>query len=358
MFGVRASGCRSLTISRFQHPSTACNIETSTAFRVCIYGHESTVRRTRRSQCRGVHIFLSKEDDRGVPISHAPKEKPLIVVLGWLGAQERYFQKYVSLWHSQGFQTFGYRPATSSILLPPLGDQRAEAFIRQVREAQDSCPGRPVVYHIFSNAAFIFMGTVLRALSKATPAAPLETVKQPQASSGFISASGPATESIHPLLQPVRGFIFDSCPCRLTPDVSARGFTAAALGEAADGVEERHPWMISMARTAFRPILGSPYISKRLQEVYDAWETTAPICPQLFLYSAADALIPTSEVQRFMRIQEARGARVTSHLWANTKHCEHYRVHPEQYTELLLNFVSGLQAPHESPGAQHSAPAA
>lgn len=44
--------------------------------------------------CRGVQIFLRQELDRGISVAHAPQEKPLVVLLGWLGAQERYFQKY------------------------------------------------------------------------------------------------------------------------------------------------------------------------------------------------------------------------------------------------------------------------
>lgn len=50
--------------------------------------------------------------------------------------------------------------------------------------------------------------------------------------------------------------------------VCCRGFTAAALGEAADGVEDRHPRLIGIARSGFRPILDTPYISRRLQEVW------------------------------------------------------------------------------------------
>ncbi len=46
-----------------------------------------------------------------------------------------------------------------------------------------------------------------------------------------------------------------------------RGFTAAALGEPADGVEERHPRLIAAARTFFHPVLDSSYIARRLREV-------------------------------------------------------------------------------------------
>lgn len=61
--------------------------------------------------------------------------------------------RYVSFWQRHDFPTLAYRPATSSILLPPLGDRRALAFMREVQAAQDSCPGRTTVYHIFRHTS-------------------------------------------------------------------------------------------------------------------------------------------------------------------------------------------------------------
>ena len=38
-------------------------------------------------------------------------------------------------------------------------------------------------------------------------------------------------------------------------------------------------------------------------QVWSAWDVVAPVQPQLYLYSSADALIPPSEVQLFMQQQ-------------------------------------------------------
>lgn len=42
-------------------------------------------------------------------------------------------------------------------------------------------------------------------------------------------------------------------------------------------------------------------------------------------------------------VQEARGVQMTMHTWRDSAHCEHFRVHPEEYTERLQGFLSGLR---------------
>lgn len=37
--------------------------------------------------------------------------------------------------------------------------------------------------------------------------------------------------------------------------------------------------------------------------MYDAWYNLAPVCPQLYLYSDADPLVPTGDVERYMGVQ-------------------------------------------------------
>jgi Eukaryotic protein of unknown function (DUF829) len=41
-------------------------------------------------------------------------------------------------------------------------------------------------------------------------------------------------------------------------------------------------------------------------------------------------------------LQEARGVQVAQHLWRDSAHCEHYRVHPDEYVEQLRKFTHGL----------------
>ena len=63
-----------------------------------------------------------------------------------------------------------------------------------------------------------------------------------------------------------------------------------------------------------------------------------PPCPQLYLYSRADALIPAAHVDFFMEQQAAHGAPVHHHCWDDSPHCEHFRVHREQYRSIIASF--------------------
>ena len=73
-------------------------------------------------------------------------------------------------------------------------------------------------------------------------------------------------------------------------------------------------------------------------QVWHAWQWDVPPCPQLYLYSRADALIPAAQVDLFMEQQAAHGAPVHHHCWDDSPHCEHYRVHREQYRSIVASF--------------------
>ena len=73
-----------------------------------------------------------------------------------------------------------------------------------------SLPQKGVTADLCSNAGFLFFGTVLRAIAE-SDARRLHSLQHNSQSL-----------SQHSMLQPVRGIIFDSAPCRLTPDISAR----------------------------------------------------------------------------------------------------------------------------------------
>ena len=81
----------------------------------------------------------------------------------------------------------------------------------------------------------------------------------------------------------------------------------------------------------------------RLQ-IWHSWQIAAPLAPQLYLYSTCDALIPPSEVQLFRRMQEARGLWTATKEWPDSAHVEHYRLHPEEYTEQLNRFVKAVSS--------------
>ncbi|CAL5220750.1 g2812 [Coccomyxa viridis] len=247
--------------------------------------------------------------------------------------------KYTDLWHRLGHQTVSVRPPTSSIIVPGLGDRSAQSFLEEVHEAQCRRPSRPTVYHIFSNAGFIFLGTMLRLLALQDESIFRQIARHPERLR-MLEAKKPVV--LLSVLDPTQGIILDSAPARLTPDIASRGLTAALLGQAAAGIESRHPYMTRAAKATLQPLLGFPPISTRIHEVWQAWQVVAPVKPQLYLSSEADALIPPAEIELFMKQQASRGLRITSRHFADSAHCEHYRRYPAEYCNELESFLSKL----------------
>ena len=76
--------------------------------------------------------------------------KPRVVLIGWLGAQERHFNKYVQLWEGWGHKTLTIRPPTAAIALPLLGDLAAANFARRLHDANvAAAPDQQSVIHLF-----------------------------------------------------------------------------------------------------------------------------------------------------------------------------------------------------------------
>ncbi|GAB4814112.1 hypothetical protein N2152v2_001158 [Parachlorella kessleri] len=98
------------------------------------------------------------------------------------------------------------------------------------------------------------------------------------------------------------GIVIDSAPSQATPAIWSRGVLSAALGQPAAGIEEAHPVAVRALRSLVGPYLRAKPIARRYTEIQQAW-LESPLCPQLYLYSEADTLIPQEDVRFWMQKQ-------------------------------------------------------
>ncbi|KAF2360293.1 Protein of unknown function DUF829 TMEM53 [Trinorchestia longiramus] len=61
--------------------------------------------------------------------------------------------------------------------------------------------------------------------------------------------------------------------------------------------------------------------------------------PQLFLYSDADSLIPSQDVQNFWTHRKQLGVPVYTKRWPDSPHVQHFKYYPEEYTRIVFRFV-------------------
>lgn len=64
-----------------------------------------------------------------------------------------------------------------------------------------------------------------------------------------------------------------------------------------------------------------------------------PSCPQLYIYSSADRVIPVGSVESFVEKQRRAGHDVRACNFVSTPHVDHFRNDPKLYTSQLTQFL-------------------
>ena len=67
-------------------------------------------------------------------------------------------------------------------------------------------------------------------------------------------------------------------------------------------------------------------------------------CPQLFLYSSADTLIPVADIEEVVAARKRLGVDVKQVCWDDSPHVKLFVVHPEVYTKTCLDFAQACLA--------------
>jgi hypothetical protein len=117
---------------------------------------------------------------------------------------------------------------------------------------------------------------------------------------------------------------------------------SAMTGIPAEDVDRRAGLLMAPTEAFLRYWLSRHGTQLRQEEVLEAWYHRAPSVPQLYLYSDADPLVPVSEVEQYMKLQQTRGVEVTGHMFRGSGHCQHLRMHPHQYALQVSKFVTNV----------------
>jgi len=78
---------------------------------------------------------------------------------------------------------------------------------------------------------------------------------------------------------------------------------------------------------------------RRLSDVMSMLSSKQPSCPQLYLYSSADTVIPADYVESFVEAQRRDGHDVRACNFVSSPHVDHFRNDPKLYTSQLSQFL-------------------
>lgn len=170
----------------------------------------------------------------------------------------------------------------------------------------------------------------------------------------------------HTLIDKIKGCVVDSAPVATPdPEVWAAGFSAALLKKQSVatkglikgsegsaellGFDEAHSSelkpdvtetaLLVMLENFFRLFFKLPYVDRRLSDVFRILSHQQPQCPQLYIYSSADRVIPADSVEAFIAKQKKAGYKVRACNFVLSPHVDHFRKFPDLYSAQLGSFL-------------------
>lgn len=268
----------------------------------------------------------------------AVKSRTVVVLLGWLGAKQKHLRRYAEWYTSKGFHVITFTFPMAEILSYQVGgkaEQNIELLVNHLADCLED-EGKNLVFHTFSNTGWLTYGAILEKFQNKDPS----------------------------LMGRIRGCIVDSAPVASPdPQVWASGFSAAflkknsvatkgvvyankletdefgsrAIGEPKPAVTEAA--LLVLLEKFFEVILHLPAVNRRLSDVLGLLSSGQPTCPQLYIYSSADRVIPAESVESFIEDQRKAGREVRACNFVTTPHVDHFRNDPKLYTTQLSQFL-------------------
>lgn len=268
------------------------------------------------------------------------KSRTVVVLLGWLGAKQKHLKRYAEWYASRGYHVVTFTFPMSEILSYQVGgkaEQDIQLLVNHLADWLEEEHGKNLVFHTFSNTGWLTYGVILEKFQKQD----------------------------HALMRRIKGCIVDSAPVAAPdPQVWASGFSAAFLKknsvatkrsmtlsdkdtdvtiEAKTSVETKpavtEAALLLVLEKFFEVVLNLPTVNRRLSDVLDLLTSRQPSCPQLYIYSSADRVIPAVSVESFAEEQRRTGRNVRACNFVSTPHVDHFRNYPELYTSQLTQFL-------------------
>lgn len=272
------------------------------AYSYCVSLHQRTMATESKqfqASCRKIGAVVTRTEARN--------SKPIVALLGWNSAQDKHLAKYSEIYEKKGFDTIriSANPFSTFIFLHRAKNvaQNLLDILVEMKSDQD----RSIIIYAFSMGGFNVYHFIRQAIS---------------------SPEHQHFNSIH-----VVGCIFDSCP-HFPGMHSLPGVQSSIVETIPNPLAKGVVW-IGLGIACPVAFLLSPHVKHLIPD-----NINSPLgCPELFLYSDADHLVPDNNVKTFMKVHEEKGIKVFSKLMKGSGHVQHFKNYPEDYLNQINTFT-------------------
>ena len=271
-------------------------------FSCCMSLHQRTITSETASiqaKCKKIGAVITR--------SGTNNKSPIVAVLGWNSAQDKHLAKYSEIFEKKGFDTIriSANPINTFIRLKKVKDVSLELL--DILVEMKSNQNRPIILYSLSMGGFNVYYFILQAITT-------------QGHRHFSSIR-------------VVGCIFDSCP-HFPGWHSLKGVQSTILEAIPNPLLKGFVWL-GLGVIVPPVFLFSSYIKKLIPGTIES-----PLgCPELYLFSDVDHLVPEENVRTFMDAHKKKGVEVFSRLFEGSGHVQHYKNYPEEYLKEVNTFT-------------------
>ncbi|XP_077568382.1 transmembrane protein 53 isoform X2 [Stigmatopora nigra] len=265
----------------------------------------SVLRRSFSSHRLSKNVTFYMNDQAPMPgVQRCQDDKPLTLMLPWLGARPQAVAKYCDIYLRTGFDVLVVESEVQEFLWPRWSLQNG----RKLMELLHSEPfaSRPLTVHAFSIGGFTF--TQLLVLMSEDP------------------------QKYNKLTRRIKGQVFDS--------LVVGSVELMASGVAKIGFPRWETPVKQMSLFYFNTFKRqtTDYYNRSIQVFWNSPVTV----PALFFYCDNDPLSDPRALEEVLDFWQERGVTLSTKKWETSKHAGHLKAHPQEYVDTLESYLKSL----------------
>lgn len=266
-----------------------------------------------------------------VPVVRSARDdespKAVVLLFGWLGAEDRHLAKYANMWADAGAASVRATASSADIMLGNEARLRGGglAVLRAAAPSLAEAPNATLIAHCFSNGGAFVYEQLRLAMSEAAAGE----------GSGLSPEDAACLASMRARLA---AEVFDSCPCylHLGPGLRAIG-TAVPLAAPRLLLQAVFGLYVvcstGLAKLGLVPLRPETYWKHWLTPPATSTSTRAPRprVRSLYAYSTVDDLCDVEALEALIHTRVERGEPVCSLRFEDCSHVSLLPAHPEAY---------------------------